>query len=76
MMNHYTSEKIREAELELAAIRMRHQPPRRKRPPVFGPVLRAAGRTLRRAGEGLESLASAPPQRPTQPADWRGYHFD
>jgi len=32
----------------------------RVRPAVFGPVLRATGRTLRRLGEGIENWASPP----------------
>ena len=61
-MNLYAFEKLREIENELAD--QRHGPyrppekPRRK--PVFGALAATAGRTLRRAGEGLESWANVP----------------
>ncbi len=64
-MNEYVAQKLRELQDErrdaLLSMRMaeaaaaRH--PRRSKP-VFGPVLRAAGRALRRAGEGLEGWGS------------------
>ena len=68
-MNLYAFEKLREIEKELAD--QRHGPyrdpekPRRK--PVFGGVAARAGRTLRRAGEGLESWANVPHQENDQP---------
>jgi len=63
-VNEYVSHKLRELENERTAplLRMRMEEIATKRPrsskPVIGPVLRAAGRTLRRAGEGLEGLGS------------------
>lgn len=64
MLHEYVAEKLREldeerinraltAQRELAA---RTLPAPSK--PVIGPVVRAAGRTLRRAGESLEGWAS------------------
>ncbi len=51
----YTNEKLRELEAERRARAGRHpQAPER---PLAAPLLRRAGRTLRRLGEGLESWA-------------------
>jgi hypothetical protein len=65
-MNEYVSQKLRELDTERTAplVRMRmakaaaNTRPRKSKP-VLGPVLRATGRTLRRAGEGLEGWGSA-----------------
>ncbi len=67
MLHEYVAEKLRELDgerLDRALIVRRELEdqnitPRSK--PVIGPVIRAAGRTLRRAGEGLEGWASPPP---------------
>jgi len=64
MMNEYVAEKLRQLEEErlTRALTVRRElideidGPRAK--PIIGPVVRAAGRTLRRAGEGLEGWAS------------------
>jgi hypothetical protein len=63
--NTYASEKLRELEEEritraLVLRRALSAPEHRSRRPkrVIGPVIRAAGRTLRRAGEGLEGWAT------------------
>ncbi len=64
MMNEYVAEKLRELEeerLTRALIGRRELIDNDERPhakPVIGPVVRAAGRTLRRAGEGLEGWAA------------------
>lgn len=67
-VNEYVAEKLRdldEERLTQATLRHRAEPvhgadaPRTK--PVIGPVMRVAGRTLRRAGEGLEGWASPGP---------------
>jgi len=52
----YVSEKLRKLEVE----RARRAPPRPPSTPspVLGPLVRAAGKVLRRAGEGLESWAA------------------
>lgn len=63
-MNPYIYEKLQELEKETRR-RTPYEPPRRK--PVFGPVFRVAGRTLRRFGEGLESWAGYPPPEADQP---------
>ena len=66
MMNEYVAEKLRQLEEErlTRALTVRRELiGRKERPrakPVIGPVIRAAGRTLRRAGEGLEGWASPP----------------
>ena len=44
----------------------------RKTKPVIGPVMRIAGRTLRRAGEGLEGWAS--PREAESDARWAERH--
>jgi hypothetical protein len=65
-MNEYVAHKLRELENERASpllrVRMAEAAANARQPrpkPVIGPVLRAAGRTLRRAGEGLEGWGSA-----------------
>lgn len=75
MWNQYVDEKLRELERERTAqalllMREARETKARERKPVFGPVIRAAGRTLRRAGEGLESWASPSPERERAP-HWR-----
>lgn len=60
MMHPYVYEKLREIDAELLAGVPHAAPPSRRRSPVFGPVLRAAGRALRNVGEGLESCGSSP----------------
>lgn len=75
MMNDYATEKVRQIELELAAQKMRHAAPAKPHAPIFGPIFRAAGRTMRRAGEGLEAWASTPAP-PSRPPEWRQFHFD
>jgi hypothetical protein len=63
-MNEYVAQKLRELDNErqhpLLELRMAAESHQRRKTskPVFGPVLRAAGRTLRRAGEGLEGWGS------------------
>ena len=64
-MNEYVAQKLRELDNERtdSMLKMRMAEgavsKRRRTPkPVIGPVLRAAGRTLRRAGEGLEGWGS------------------
>jgi hypothetical protein len=66
--NQYVTEKLRELQNErrdlLLGMRMAEAAAAERRPkhkPVIGPVLRAAGRTLRRAGEGLEGWGSPEP---------------
>jgi len=60
MMNEYVAEKLRQLEEErlTRALTVRRelngQSERPRAKPVVGPVIRAAGRTLRWAGEGLE----------------------
>lgn len=58
-MHDYVAEKLRELELERAHLLPHLQPPRKK--PVFGSVVRSAGRSLRWIGEGLESWATPSP---------------
>lgn len=66
MLHEYVAEKLRELDGERLnrALMVKREledksiSPRSK--PVIGPVIRAAGRTLRRAGEGLEGWASPP----------------
>ncbi len=64
MMNEYIADKLRQLEEERLARSLivkralSEQGERPKAKPVIGPVIRAAGRTLRRAGEGLEGWAS------------------
>ena len=69
-MNEYVAEKLRELENEraesLLRMRVAEATARKYRPtpkPLIGPLLRAAGRTLRRAGEGLEGWGSPEPDR-------------
>ena len=65
MMNEYVAQKLRELDEErlTRALAATHasseasEDSRRSRP-VVGPVIRAAGRTLRRAGQRLEGWAS------------------
>ena len=65
-MNEYVAQKLRELENErpdsLLKMRLAESVASERRQtsqPLMGPVLRAAGRTLRRAGEGLEGWGSA-----------------
>jgi len=64
-MNEYVAEKLRdldEERLTLATLRHSGEPVHRgdasRTKPVIGPLMRVAGRTLRRAGEGLEGWGS------------------
>ncbi len=64
-MNEYVAQKLRELEnertdslLKMRMVEATASKRRRTPKPVIGPVLRAAGRTLRRAGEGLEGWGS------------------
>jgi len=75
LMNEYVAEKLRELDeerLTLAMLRHRgavaHGEDSRRTKPVIGPVMRMAGRTLRRAGEGLEDWAS--PRQPESETRW------
>ena len=54
LIDPYVTEKLRELDIDLA----RRAPPRPAPSPVLGPLARAAGRALRRMGEGLESWAN------------------
>jgi len=56
LIDPYVTEKLRELDAELA----RRAPPfpGRALTPALGPLARAAGRVLRRMGEGLESWAN------------------
>ena len=54
LIDPYVTEKLRELDIELT----RRAPPRPAPSPVLGPLARAAGRALRRMGEGLESWAN------------------
>jgi hypothetical protein len=56
----YTREKLREFEAERRNRRSRHPVP--DPAPFAAPLLRRAGRTLRRLGEGLESWGAACPE--------------
>ncbi len=56
MLNSYATDKLRELDVELA--RRAQSRPQSKPAPVLGPVARAVGRTLRRAGERLESWSN------------------
>jgi hypothetical protein len=75
LMNKYVVEKLRELDEErltrTVVIRrgeaVRNAGARRGKP-VIGPVMRVAGRTLRRAGEGLEGWSS--PRQPESEARW------
>jgi len=69
-VNEYIAEKLRELENQrqdpLLYLRMAqavdgHRPSGSK--PVIGPVMRVAGRTLRRAGEGLEGWGATELER-------------
>jgi hypothetical protein len=68
-VNLYAFEKLREIEKEIADQRygpyLDPEKPRRK--PVFGALAAKAGRTLRHAGEGLESWANVPHAENDQP---------
>lgn len=75
LMNEYVVEKLRELDeerLTQAVIKQRGKAAQgagiRTSKPVVGPVMRLAGRTLRRAGEGLESWAS--PGQPESETRW------
>ena len=75
LLNEYVGEKLRELDeerLTQAMIKQRHGAIRsaeaRTSKPVIGPVMRVAGRTLRRAGEGLEGWAS--PRQPESETRW------
>lgn len=59
-MNFYVHEKLRELEAEQVKNRLYFEPPAPRRRPLFGVFAVMAGRTLRRAGEGLESWATPP----------------
>jgi len=64
VINPYVYEKLRQLEAEIQA-----RPPalpRPRRPAVFGPAVRFAGRTLRRLGEGLEAWAGTGAPDPDQ----------
>jgi hypothetical protein len=75
LMNEYVVEKLRELDEErltqavliqrAKAVGGRHSS---RSKPVIGPVMRVAGRTLRRAGEGLEGWAS--PRQPESDTRW------
>ena len=54
LIDPYVAEKLRKLDIELT----RRAPPRPAPSPVLGPLARAAGRALRRMGEGLESWAN------------------
>ena len=69
-MNEYVAQKLRELENErtdsLLKMRLAESVASERRQtskPLIGPVLRAAGRALRRAGEGLEGWGSPEPDR-------------
>jgi len=69
-MNEYVAQKLRELENErtdsLLKMRLAESVAgdrRQTSKPLIAPVLRAAGRTLRRAGEGLEGWGSPEPDR-------------
>jgi hypothetical protein len=75
LMNEYVVEKLRELDeerLTQAVLVERAKASRsagaRTSKPVIGPVMRVAGRTLRRAGEGLEGWAS--PRQPESDTRW------
>lgn len=75
LMNEYVTEKLRELDDErLTQAVLRHSGEAvgggdsRGTKPVIGPLIRVAGRTLRRAGEGLEGWAS--PRQPEGEARW------
>jgi hypothetical protein len=75
LMNEYVVEKLRELDeesLTRAVSKQRGEAVQgvgtRTSKPVIGPVMRVAGRTLRRAGEGLESWAS--PCQPESEPRW------
>lgn len=58
LIDPYVSDKLRELEAELARRRSGPQNPAPR--PVVGALAGAAGRALRRMGEGLESWANPP----------------
>jgi hypothetical protein len=75
LINEYVVEKLQELDeerLTRAVSRQRGKALRgagaRTSKPVIGPVMRVAGRTLRRAGEGLEGWAS--PRQPESETRW------
>lgn len=59
-MNPYVFEKLRELDDEQLKNQLYFEPPTSRRRSLFGAVAAVAGRTLRRAGEGLESWATPP----------------
>lgn len=56
-MNYYAQEKLLEFERERAKNQLPLPPEKPRRRAVFGAIIARTGRTLRRAGEGLESWA-------------------
>ena len=71
LIDPYVTEKLRELDIELT----RRAPPRPAPSPVLGPLARAAGRVLRRMGEGLESWANPTvPESDGAPAAGRRIH--
>jgi hypothetical protein len=71
-MNFYVHEKLRELEAERQAyqLHLEYEPPQRRRP-VFGGFASLLGRTLRRAGEGLEGWADVSPCEGERPLGQR-----
>lgn len=75
MMNDYVAEKLRQLDEERFARALtvkralEEQPEQPRSKPVIGPLVRVAGRTLRRAGEGIEAWASprAEPEQQLRP---------
>jgi hypothetical protein len=59
-MNPYIHEKLRDLDQERLDRLPRFSYERPRRRAVFGPMAAFAGRTLRRAGEGLETWATLP----------------
>jgi hypothetical protein len=59
-MNFYVHEKLRELDAEQLKNTLYIEPVRHSRPSLFGHFAAGAGRTLRRAGERLESWANQP----------------
>jgi len=64
VLNSYATDKLRELDVELA--RRPSSRPSSTPTPVLGPLARAVGRTLRHAGERLESWSN--PGIPSQAA--------
>jgi hypothetical protein len=78
-VNEYVVEKLRELDEERLTAAAAKQygmatagETTQRTKPVIGPVMRLAGRTLRRAGEGLEGWAS--PRQPEGEARWAERH--